>query len=76
MFILEGLVGLHGTFNFSFFGISDWGIDLDYCDIAWLILESNRDHSFVFEITLKYCISTLLLTLRAIPFLLRDSFPQ
>ena len=20
-------------FNFSFFGISDWSIDLDYCDI-------------------------------------------
>ena len=44
-------------FNFSFFDISDWGIDLDYCDIVWLILESNRDHSIVFEIVPKYCIS-------------------
>ena len=27
--VLEGLVGLHEPFNFSFFGISGWGIDLD-----------------------------------------------
>ena len=44
-------------FNFSFFGISAWGIDLDYCDIEWLSLEMKRDHSVVFEIVPKYCIS-------------------
>ena len=32
-------------------------IDLDYCDIEWLALEMNRDHSVVFEIASKYCIS-------------------
>ena len=31
--------------------------DLDYCDIRWFALESNRDHSVVFEIAPKFCIS-------------------
>ena len=30
-------------FIFSFFAISGWGIDLDYCDIEWFALEMNRD---------------------------------
>ena len=44
-------------FNFGFFSITGWGIDLDYCDIEWFALETNRDHSVVFEIASKYCIS-------------------
>ena len=44
-------------FNFSFFSVTGWGIDLDYCDIEWFTLETNRDHSVVFEIASKYCIS-------------------
>ena len=32
------------------------GIDLDYCHIEWFALETNRDHSVVFEIVSKYCI--------------------
>ena len=44
-------------FNFSFFSITGWGIDLDYCDSEWFALEMNRDHSVVFEIASKYCIS-------------------
>ena len=44
-------------FNFSFFSITSQGIDLDYCDIEWFALEMNRDHSVVFEIASKYCIS-------------------
>ena len=32
-------------------------IDLDYHDIEWFVLEMNRDHSVVFEIASKYCIS-------------------
>ena len=42
--------------NFSFFCISGWGTDLDYCDVEWFALETNRDHSVVFEIAPKYCI--------------------
>ena len=42
-------------FNFSFFSI--YCIDLDYCDVEWFALEMNRDHSIIFEIVSKYCIS-------------------
>ena len=31
--------------------------DLDYCDIEWFALETNRDHSVIFEIASKYFIS-------------------
>ena len=54
--VQEGLVGIIETFNFSFFSISGWGIDLDYCDIEWFALEMNQNHSFVFEIAPKNCI--------------------
>ena len=57
MLVLKGLVGLIEPFNFSFFSITGWGIDLDYCDIEWFGLEMNRDHSVIFEIASKYCIS-------------------
>ena len=60
MLVLKGLVGLHRPFNFSFFSITGWGIDLDYCDIEWFALETNRDHSVVFEIASKYCVSYFL----------------
>ena len=29
--------------------------DLDYYDIEWLALETNRDHSVIFETAPKYC---------------------
>ena len=41
---------------FFFFGISDWGIDLDYCDVEWFALKMKQDHSVVFEIVPKFCI--------------------
>ena len=44
-------------FNFNFFSISGQCIDLDYCDIEWFALETNIDHSVIFEIAIKYCIS-------------------
>ena len=55
--VLKGLVGLHRTFNFSFFSITGWGIDLDYRDTECFALKTNREHSVVFEITSKYRIS-------------------
>ena len=30
---------------------------VDYRDIEWFALETNRDHSVIFEIASKYCIS-------------------
>ena len=53
MLVIEGIIEL---FNFSFFSITGWGIDLDYCDIEWFVLEMNRDSSVIFEIAAKYCI--------------------
>ena len=43
-------------FKFSFFSITGWGIDLGYHDIEWFALETNRDHSVVFETASKDCI--------------------
>ena len=56
MLVLEGLVRLHSTIELSFFSITGQGIDLDYCDIEWFVLETNRDHSVILEIAPKYCI--------------------
>ena len=57
MLVLKGLVGLHRTVQLQIFSITGWGIDLDYCDIEWFALEMNRDHSVIFEIASKHCIS-------------------
>ena len=57
MLVLEGIIVFIELFNFIFFSITGCGIDLDYCDIEWSALELNRDHSVVFEIASKYCIS-------------------
>ena len=52
----EDLEDLLELFNISFFGISGWGIDLDYCDTELFALEMNRDHCVIFEIAAKHCI--------------------
>ena len=57
MLVLKGLVGLHKTVQLSFFSCTGQGIDLDYRDIEGFALEMNRDHSVVFELAFKYCIS-------------------
>ena len=57
MLVLKGLVGFIKPFNFSFFSITGWGTHLDNCDIEWFAMETNRDHSVIFEIASKYCIS-------------------
>ena len=43
-------------FNFSFFSLIGKGIDLDYCDIEWFALVSNRDYSVISDIAAKYYI--------------------
>ena len=55
--VLKGLVGLHRTFQLQLLSVTRWGIDLDNCNIEWFALEMNRDHSVIFEIASKYCIS-------------------
>ena len=55
--VLKGLVGLHRTVQLQLLQRYWWGIHLDYCDTVWFALETSRDHSVVFEIASKYCIS-------------------
>ena len=55
--VLEGLVGLHRTVQRQLLQHYWLGIDLDYCDIEWFTLVKKRDHSVIFEIAPKYCIS-------------------
>ena len=57
MLVLKGLVGLHRTVQLQLLQLTDWGIDLDYCDIECFALEMNRGHFVVFEIASKYYIS-------------------
>ena len=57
MLVLKGLVGLHRTVQLQLLQHYWLGIDLEYCDNEWFSLETNRDHSVVFEIAAKYCIS-------------------
>ena len=75
MLVLEGLEVFIQPANFSFFYISGWGIDLDYCDVEWFALEENQDHSVIFETAPKYCISDSLVDYEGSP-LLRNSCPQ
>ena len=63
-------------FNFSFFSITGWGIGLDYRDIEWFALETNRDHHVIFETTSKCCISDSFVDYDGYSISLRDSWPQ
>ena len=59
MLVLKGLIGLHRTVQLQLLQPQPYwlGIDLDFCDIEWFALETKRDHSVIFEIASKYCIS-------------------
>ena len=58
MLVLKGLVGLHRTVQLQFLQCYCLGHRLGYdCNIEWFAVETNRDHSVVFEIASKYCIS-------------------
>ena len=57
MLVLNGLVGLHRTVQLQLLQRYWFGHRLDYCDIEWFALEMNRDHSVIFEIASKYCIT-------------------
>ena len=76
MLVLKGLVGLHRTVQLQFLQHYWWDIDLCKCDVEWFVLETNRDHSVIFEIASKYCISDSFVDQMATPFLLRDSYTQ
>ena len=74
MLVLKGLIGLHRTVQLQLLQHYWLGHKL-YHDIEWFALETNRDHSVVFEIASKYCILDSF-TMMATPFLLSDFCPQ
>ena len=45
------------SIDFSFLSISGWCTDLDCCDVERFTLETNGDHSVIFEMAPKYFIS-------------------
>ena len=54
--VVECLVGLHRTIQLQLLQHYWLGHRLGYCDIGWFALETNRDHSVIFEAASKYCI--------------------
>jgi len=75
MLVLGGIVSLCRTFNFNFF-ISGWGIDLDYCDVEWLPWKWTEIILSTLRLQPSKTFQTLLLTMRSMPLLLRDSWSQ
>ena len=57
MLVLEGLVGLHRTVQLQLLQYYLSGHRFGFLDIEWFALETNRDHSVIFEIASKYYIS-------------------
>ena len=57
MLVLYGLIGLRRIIQLQLLQNYWLGIGMDYCDVEWFALETNRDHSVIFEIVSKYCIS-------------------
>ena len=68
---LKGLVGLHRAIQLQLLQCYSWGIGLGYLDIEWFALETGNEWS-----TPSAAFQTLLLTMMATPFLLRDSCPR
>ena len=60
----------------SFFGISGWSIDLDYCDAECFALEMNQDHSVLVDTAPSTCSLQSFFDYETGPFLLMDFCPQ
>ena len=75
MLVLKGLVGLHRTIQLQLLQVTGWGIGLDYRDIEWFALETEIVLSFLI-LHPSTAFQTLLLTMIATPFLLRDFSPK
>ena len=57
MYSLDKALLAFALLHFVLQGQPFQGIDLVYCAVEWFALEMNHDHSIIFEIALKYCIS-------------------
>ena len=73
---LKYLVCLPRTVHLQLVQHSWWDIGLDCHDTEWFALEMNRDHLSFLRLHPSTAFRTLLLTMMATPFLLRDSCPQ
>ena len=73
--VLEGLVGLHRTIELHLLQHYWLGHRIGLCDTECFALEMNRGQSVIFFDCIQGLHFRLLLTLRATPFLLRDSCP-
>ena len=60
-------------FNFSFFSITGWGVDLDYCEFNGLPRKQTEIILSFLRLHPSTAFQTLLLTIMATPFLLSDS---
>ena len=57
MLVLKSLIGLHRTIQLQLLQRYWLEVGLNYRDIELFALETKRDHSVIFEIVSKYCIS-------------------
>ena len=76
MLVLEGLLVFIELFNFSFFSITGRGIDLNYCDVEWFTWKQTEIILSFLKLHPSTAFWALLLTMRATPFLLRNSCLQ
>ena len=76
MLILEGLVGLHRTVQLQLLHHYLSGIDLDYYDIEWFAWKRREIILSFLRLHPSTAFQTLLLTMMATPFLLKESCPQ
>ena len=67
---------LHRIGQFQPLQHGGWCINLDYCDVERSALDLYWSHSIILSIYPSTAFPTLLLTMRATPFLLWDSCPQ
>ena len=76
MLVLEVLVGLPRILQLSFFSITGRGIDLDSRILNGLPWKQTEIILSFLRLYPSTAFQTLLLTIMATPFLLRDSCPQ
>ena len=76
MLVLEVLVGLPRILQLSFFSITGRGIDLDSRILNGLPWKRTEIILSFLRLYPSTAFQTLLLTIMATPFLLRDSCPQ
>ena len=69
-------VGLHRTIHFSFFSITGQGIDLITVILNGLPWKCTKIIVSALRLHLSTAFQTLLLTMMATPFFIRDSCPQ